>query len=227
MRRTAVYAGTRNLYRHMTTAAKSLLCNTRMDRVWFLIEDEAFPEELPEVIRCMNVRDQEWFRTDGPNYRSAWTYMALMKLALDEVLDEKRVLWLDVDTIVEDDAGPLLEMDLEGKALAAVEEPRRGRHPFRYFNAGVMLMDLEKLWKSGKSREMRELVNAQRLDYPDQDAVNLVCQTCIRPVSADWNACKWTMNVPGPCIRHYAADKEYWEQEGFREYADREWRIKT
>lgn len=51
MRKVVVYAGTRNVYHNMVVAAKSLLNHTQMDRVWFLIEDDEFPEELPDVIR--------------------------------------------------------------------------------------------------------------------------------------------------------------------------------
>ena len=35
MSKIVVYAGTRNVYGNMVTAAKSLLCHTRVDRVWF------------------------------------------------------------------------------------------------------------------------------------------------------------------------------------------------
>ena len=62
MRRVAVYMGTRNYYPLMVSAAKSLLANTRMDRVWFLIEDDEFPEELPDVIRCKNISGQTLYR---------------------------------------------------------------------------------------------------------------------------------------------------------------------
>ena len=51
MRRVVVYSGTRNVYHNMTVAAKSLLRHTHIDRVWFLIEDDAFPEELPDLCR--------------------------------------------------------------------------------------------------------------------------------------------------------------------------------
>ena len=229
MRRTAVYAGTRNIYGNMAAAAKSLLKNTRMDRVFFLIEDDAFPEQLPDVIRCVNVSGQTIFRPAGPNYARQWTYMALMKLALEQVLpaEEKRVLWLDADTIVDDDLTPLLEMDLEGNLMAAVEEPGRSRHPFVYYNAGVLLMDLEEIRNSGKGREMTDLVNRRRLDYPDQDAINLLCQTRIRRVEPDWNACRWTMRVPAPAVRHFAADKDYGERPAFRQYKTAEWEVRT
>ena len=130
MRRVAVYAGTRNIYHNMTTAVKSLLQTTRMDRVYFLIEDEEFPEELPPVIQCISMRVQKWLPCDGPNYTNAWTYMTLIRLALPEILpDETRCVWLDVDTIALDDLGGLFDMDLQGKCLAMAEEPIRSRDP--------------------------------------------------------------------------------------------------
>ena len=62
----AVYSGTRNLYRDMATSAKSLIANSSVDRVHFLIEDDEFDEELPDVIDVQNVNG--WSnRFDGPN----------------------------------------------------------------------------------------------------------------------------------------------------------------
>ena len=125
MKRVVVYAGTRNLYRNMTTAVKSLLSHTHIDRVWFLIEDDEFPEELPAVIQCKNMSGQQWF-PDGPNTRKRWSYMSLLRLALHEILpEEDRVLWLDIDTIVNTDITDLMKTDLDGCYVAAVEEPRR------------------------------------------------------------------------------------------------------
>jgi len=63
--RVAAYFGTRNVYGDMVVAAKSLLNHTRMDRIWFLIEDDAFPEELPEVIKTKNISGQTWFPPGG------------------------------------------------------------------------------------------------------------------------------------------------------------------
>ena len=86
--RVAVYCGTRNLYPYMTGAAKSLLYHNGADRVWFLIEDDAFPEPLPDCISTMNVSEQQFFPQDGPNYHQRWTYMVLMRVALSKVFPQ-------------------------------------------------------------------------------------------------------------------------------------------
>ena len=225
MKRTVVYAGTRNIYRNMATAAKSLLSHTRVDRVWFLIEDDTFPEELPAVIKTKNVSGQTWFDPEGTNARKRWSWMALMKLALPEVFPElSRVLWLDVDTIVNKDIGELFSTDLEGCYVAAAEEPMRSKPPFRYYNTGVMIMDLTKL-RDGKARDMIRKANGFPMDFPDQDAINIHCQGMIKPISPYFNSNYWIVEVDDPAITHYAADRHYEEHELWKQYERMEWRV--
>ena len=57
----AVYSGTRNLYADMVTAAKSLIANSSVEKIYFLIEDDVFPYELPRLIETMNVSGQRFF----------------------------------------------------------------------------------------------------------------------------------------------------------------------
>ena len=224
MRRVVVYAGTRNVYHNMTVAAKSLLCHTRVDRVWFLIEDDTFPEFLPDVIRTKNVSGQKWFDMNGPNVKKRWSYMALMKLALSELFpEEDRVLWLDIDTICNRDISKLIETDLEGCLMGMAEEPIRCRQPFTYYNSGVMPMDLARL-RGGKALEMIRLVNLMELQFPDQDAINLLCQTKIKPIDPYWNSNRWIVEVADPAVTHFAADRYYENQNLWKQYDRMEWR---
>ena len=225
MRKIVVYGGTRNLYQNMVKAAKSLLSHTHIDRVWFLIEDDAFPEPLPDVIRTMDMRDQKWFVRDGPNYKNHWTYMSLMRLALPYILQkEDRALWLDVDTTVNTDISELFSIDLEGCYMAAVKEPLRSKYPLIYVNAGVLLMDLDKL-SDGKAHELIRTVNTRKFDFPDQDTINVRCQGQIKLIGPEWNSGDWTENVENPKITHYMADREYWRREGFAKYESAEWKV--
>ena len=228
MRRVAVYAGTRNVYPMMVIAAKSLLGHTRIDRVWFLIEDDAFPEELPDVIRCMNISGQEYFPPDGPNYNSPWTYVSLIRLAMPDLLkEETRCIWLDNDTIVTKDIGPLTDIDLEGNYVAMVEEPVRSLYPFKYHNAGVMVMDLDALRKDGTWEKWIRIVNSREYTAPDQDAVNLICQGEILTIGPEWNnAGHITQNSADTMIRHYAGCLKPRGERVFREYEKAEWRVK-
>lgn len=210
MRRVVIYAGTRNLYHNMCTAAKSLLMWTRVDRVWFLIEDDEFPEPLPDIIRCKNVAGQKWFDPDGPNFHNTWTYMTLIRLALPEIFDESRVLWLDVDTIVLADIGPMMDMAMDGKSLAMVSEPEKSKGVLRYYNAGVTLMDLDKLRQTGRYKDMIRIVNSQYYTFPDQDVINVCMQDDILEMAPVWNSCEWTGQPLNAAIIHYAANRKYY-----------------
>lgn len=224
MRKIVVYAGTRNVYHNMTVAAKSLLNHTHVDRVWFLIEDDVFPEELPDVIRCRNMVNQEWFSAYGPNYNTRWSYMSMMRLALPDILpDESRVLWLDIDTIVEKDIAGLFDTDLGGCYVGAVEEPIRSKDPFVYFNAGVMLMDLDKL-RDGMADKLIRMINTKPMRFPDQDVINILCQGEIKPLDPYYNSNQWIVLMDDPAIVHFAADRRYTERELFQKYDQIEWR---
>lgn len=231
MNKIAVYAGTRNVYPQMVTAAKSLLCHTRMDAVHFLIEDDAFPEPLPDVIRCSNVSSQGWFQKDGPNYRSRWTYMTLMRLAIPDIFqDEERVLWLDVDTIVTDDISQLFQEDLGQCYFGMVPEvPDRSKPPFTYYNAGVMLINVLRFQADGRQyyHDLIDLVNWQRMDFPDQDAINLLCQTRIKALAPCWNSGRWTKELPADEVNivHFMADRQYTERALYKQYAQMDWRV--
>ena len=225
MRKVVVYAGTRNVYHNMVVAAKSLLCHTHIDRVWFLIEDDEFPEELPAVIKTKNMSGQQWF-PEGPNTRKRWSYMSLLRLALHEILpEEDRVLWLDIDTIVNADITDLFETELDGCYVAAAEEPIRSKDPFLYFNAGVMILDLKKL-RDGMADLLIRYVNRVDMRFPDQDVINLLCQGRIKPISPYWNSNKWIVEVSDPGITHFAADRNYEKKPLWQQYDRMEWRVK-
>ena len=229
MKRIAVYAGTRTVYGMMACAAKSLLAHTRMDEVLFLIEDDDFPVELPDVIYTKNVSGQTWFDPDGPNYQSQWTYMTLVRLALPELLpDASRVLWLDIDTIVYDDISDLFDMDMAGNYVAMVREPKRCLFPFRYFNAGVCLMDLDAIRADGIHHKWMRLVNTEPFTAPDQDAINLICQGEIYELGPEWNSAGViTQDAAEPIIKHFAGYLRGSGKDIFKHYHDEKWRVIT
>ena len=225
MRHVAVYAGTRNVYACMAAAAKSLLHECRqIDRVYFLTEDDAFPEELPDVVRCINVKDS-FTKAGSVNYENPWTYMTMARLALHRILpDEERVLYLDVDTIVMFACDEIFDAGLDGNVIGGVREPKRCLDPFMYVNAGVLLMDLEKLRTGGFGDEMVEIANRRKLNCPDQDAINLICQGRILELNPIYNASDWTQAPMNAKIWHYAGDHHYTERKLFKRYMEMKWR---
>lgn len=216
MDKIVVYTGTRNVYPHMEVAAKSLLCHTKVDRVFFLIEDDEYPGNLPDCITTMNVSGQQWFDPSGPNYKSTWTYMAFLRLAFGKLFPQyHQVLYLDTDTLVLNDISPLLSTPLPSPYCFAMVQEDVGDVPLEmihamqastdfvasfqsdnprpafcirpYYNSGVMLMNLDKLRQSGMDDRMIQEINTTKYPYPDQDIINLFCHDRIKPLQTEYN----------------------------------------
>lgn len=120
----------------------------------------------------------------------SWTKEMYYRLLLGELLpaDVSRILYLDVDIIVN---GPLFEFyqtDLGKSLLGVADDPMiQGNfspaqqeifagyaEPVRYFNSGVILYDLEKLRKKYKFTDYLEAAAkfSYQLTNPDQDLLN-------------------------------------------------------
>ena len=223
MDKVAVYAGTRSIYEQMYVALKSLLVNTPMDRVYLFIEDDEFPYPVPENVHPVNVSEQDYFLPGTPNFNSPWSYMTMLRCALATMLpDEKKVLWLDCDTIVNDDISDLFEMDVNGYYYAGVMEPAKSKDVFRYINAGVLLCNLELLRGMCKEQEMIAFLNVCKMPWVDQDIINLLCQGRIRVIESIYNSNAFTMPCIRPKIIHYAAVKDFKNDWAYKLYAETE-----
>lgn len=214
--RAAVYSGTRNLYPHMVTAAKSLVANSRVEKIYFLIEDDTFPEALPPLIETVNVSGQTWFPADGPNMQSIYTYMAMVRACTGKILPEDldRVLQLDVDTIVTDCIDELWDLDMGRKWWAMAEEKFTTYHPYgiNYFNCGVAMLNLAEIRKAGAEDEMVRLLNTQQMPCIEQDAMNrLGYPRKILELPTRFNECSVCGYTDKPAIVHYASFRNCWE----------------
>lgn len=121
-------------------------------------------------------------------------YRLLAAQYLPEELD--RILWLDSDLIVRKNVQPFYETPFEGKmAVACGYGPAMQdliysnavslnlKSPETYFNAGVMLMDLEACRRKISEESVFHL-SAQEsttaLLFPGQDVVNLIFDGCVK-----------------------------------------------
>lgn len=207
-KKVAVYTGTRNLYPEMVAAVKSILINSDVDEIWLFIEDDEFPYELPDIVKIKNVSDQKYFKPDGPNMKSKFTYMAMMRAVLHKEFPKlEKILALDVDTIIDKDISSLWDIDLgDTYYLAATPETSRSFRDDIYVNIGVTLYNLE-LLRDGKADEVVKALNEGNYTYLEQDVFNQKCKGKILPLSSDYNATYYTEPTNHPKIVHYAGVK--------------------
>ena len=207
----AVYSGTRNLYQDMVTAAKSLAANSSVDVIHFLIEDDVFPEELPDFIQCLNVSGQKFFHKGGPNMKTQFTYMAMLRVCYTKLLPNvDKVLQLDVDTVCVDDIDAIWDTKMGDTSVAMVEEVLGTYKPYGplYYNAGVALFDLAKMRQNGLDEKLIKFLNTEKVNYVDQDAV---CRLAGRITHIDtrYNECFVTGYTDSPAIVHYAGERNW------------------
>ena len=215
----AVYAGTKNLYEQMYVCVKSLMANTIMDKVYLLIEDDEFPYPLPDNVFIANVKEQQFFLPGSPNYSSPWSYMAMLRCVMSFILkDESRVLWLDCDTIVNEDISDLFQINMDGCYYAGVIEPQKSKDIFRYINSGVLLCNLDLLRATQKEVELASFLNRFQMHWADQEVINLLCQGHIRTIDSEYNQNAFTVPCVRPRIIHYAADKGFKDSWAYKKY---------
>ena len=107
-----------------------------------------------------------------------------------------RVLYLDADIVVVGDIGELWNTDLAGSLMGAVDIPGSDQGVRRlgmraedgYFNAGMLLIDVEQ-WRATRAEQsILDYINAwpERLEY-DQDALNACFRSRTRRLDYKWN----------------------------------------
>ena len=204
----AVYTGSRNIYSDMVMSAKSLTAFSDVDKIYFLIEDDIFPEELPEHIETMNMSNQEYFFPWSPNTTTTFTYFAMLRAALGDIFHSyDRILSLDCDTVAIRDVSHIWELPIDDCYFSASIEPHRSIHGLKYTNVGVCLMNLKNLRISGKTYEYIDVLNKQRFDFVDQDVMNYLSQGYIYEMASEYNANNFTKSCQNPRIIHFAGMK--------------------
>lgn len=200
---------------------------------------EAIPEEMHQkLMRMGNGRLKLRYlslkgRLEGLYIDPRYTEAASFRLLLPELLPEyDKIVYVDCDVIIRQDVGKLYrETELGDNWVGAVYEAAiegqaerfraLGCDPARYFNSGFLLMNLELMRKEHVSMKLLEACRVPYLEFPDQDALNQVCQGRVLPLSPLYNSIR-TFFIPrykADFVRQY--NEELWDrvqQEGTIHY---------
>lgn len=203
--RAAVYTGTKKVYEYMLISAKSLLEHSNVEKIYFLIESDEFPYELPPEVECYNISNQQYFKKDGPNFQNVLSYMVLIRVAFTKLFpDLDRILSIDIDTVVNENISDLWDLDLTNYYLAAVEELEVTKLEGSYINMGVAMLNLKKIRDEHKDDELIENLNTFWYRWNEQDAINQMFRGNILILPNDYNAC-WQSGKPQhEKITHFA-----------------------
>ena len=128
-----------------------------------------------------------------------WSTAMYYRLRLPDLLpNEKRVLYLDCDTLIYKDLTNLYNYDIEGKYFIGMLEPRDlsylGLEVNNYINTGVMLFNLDELRKENVPKKIEEFLikHNYKLLFPVNDSLNTVCHKkngYFSPEFVQWGFC--------------------------------------
>lgn len=154
--------------------------------------------------------------------------------------DIDRAIYLDCDIVVKGDIAKLYYTDIGDNLLGAINEQNcflmpimtkytievTGIDPHKYFNSGVLLMNLKEIRKFGLLDRFVSLMTKYNFESPmvDQDYLNNICRHRVKLLPNGWNK----ESVPGQelegelYIKHYAFGNKPWKTKEV-EYWDLFW----
>lgn len=177
-------------------------------------------------------------RLNGAKISHWFTMSTYSRIVLPELVpDLNRILYLDCDLLIRSTLQPLYEADLGPHIVGAIEDPNFQEfdrlcinRTDRYFNAGVLLIDLS-AWNKAEMtntviRHIREY--PERATWLDQCHLNACLTRRWQPLHPRWNvqmemlkgaAMRIPQNSPDiiaarkdPAIIHFTSDQKPWVQ---------------
>lgn len=122
------------------------------------------------------------------------------------LLDYKKVIYLDCDLVIEEDISKLYSIDINQYYLAATLDPDfigqvngadiktlsytknklNLKDPYKYFQAGVLLLNIANMRKAYTLEEWLKFC-LEDYKYSDQDVLNIYCQGKVKYLDMNWN----------------------------------------
>ena len=130
------------------------------------------------------------------------------RLIIPEIMPNyHKILYLDCDMVADQDVAELYDMDLQGAVIGAAKdidvagqlnlnqndwkkyatEILKLDSPYDYFQAGVLVLDLDGLRKLKTPEEMIQMASTYSYRCHDQDVLNIVCKNKVTYLLQQWN----------------------------------------
>ena len=180
----------------------------------------------PEFID-INKEDFENFRC-GVHYISE---AAAYRLYVPHFLKKGKLLYIDCDTLIQEDLTDLFKTDLKGNCIGAVldcnyKTGRKRTGTVNYFNSGVIFFDCKKWYDNNYFEKVRAELNNPVNTLPDQDALNRVMAHDVLYLPLKYNAMRfqtprkfdyvnemlteYNHALKNPVIKHYISKHKPW-----------------
>ncbi len=174
-------------------------------------------KKLEHLIGSLSLRD----------YYSVATYYRLFIADMFPQYD--KVLYIDSDTAIPGDISKMYLTDIGSNLVGAVHESVMLVAPFgeysekvvgvpsdKYFNAGILLMNLKEFRSSRIESRFISLLSRKKFPVAqDQDYLNVLCQNRVYYFGHEWNLAPVEgLTDKDPCIVHYKMASRPWNYDG-------------
>lgn len=189
----------------------------------------ALSEENFEI-KFVDVTEKLALLSDSLELRDYYTFTTYYRIFIAGMFPEyDKVVYLDSDTAVLTDIAKLYETELGDNLIAGIPDgavsvipPFRtytkkvlGINHDKYFNAGIIVMNVKKLRDENFYDKFNELLKKYKFRVAqDQDYLNVLCKDRVTYLSWEWNVMPIrsvsTERVKSPKIVHYNLTSKPW-----------------
>ena len=197
---TIVMCATRNWYFYMSVALYSILKHNDIKKAYLFIEDDKIPYIKDRRVEFVNINAiNEYITKNSPNYNTKYSKLSYTRCFFSKILQESKILYIDIDALVIDNIEELWNIDIKEKALAGVYENGEWSKylgvdglDYNYINSGVLVMNLDYIRQHKLDDKMINLLNTKHFYFPDQDVINIVCKNHIKHIGNKYNSAETT-----------------------------------
>ena len=198
---------------------------------------------------CITIKIDKEICEELPVYNKRLTHEAYLRLFAPFYLpnDLDRILYLDIDIIAQKSIKDFYYQDFEEKSLVVIprmhgsnnndnknDKIRIGvNENHKYFNSGVLLMNLNKIRKNIRTEDILDIVDKKR-DYlilEDQDVLNILFENDVKYESDKYNyqlifMKKFDMEeLNGAHLLHYQGSEKPWRIKSINKSSAAYWEI--
>lgn len=154
-----------------------------------------------------------------------FTISANYRCIIHELMpDLQKAVYFDSDIIIRTCIKELYDTDLTDCYAAVVEDPYinidRRKHLFdmergsRYFNSGVMLLNLQKIRDDNVFARILEVADrySESIAFYDQDILNVLFKNRVKFIDPSWNVMAIVYREKGAWIQHRFYTKDHYNQ---------------
>ncbi len=228
-----------NWYHYLVVNLHSLLeCTKNIKKIYLLLETDKI-EDVPRLNKLIDKYPVEFklinfnniFDTlvekGNINRDTIYSNFCFARLALPTLVEEDKVLYIDTDAIVVQDISKIWRLDISNCYVAGCKDYgvltdntyERVGITGKYINSGFVLFNLKKIREDNIQDKWFDVINHNELKYPDQDALNQVCQHNELYIPSmynfAWGVTKQVMYPEHIKVIHYAGPKIQWVVDKF------------